>query len=67
MASAAPESAPVERRLELASASAGLQARLLQMRYLPTALVAEQLPAGSMELSHEVPRMALDGEHTGSG
>jgi hypothetical protein len=57
---AAPEGAPAERRLDLASASAGLQARLLQKRYLPTALIGEMLPAGSMEVSHEVPRMAAD-------
>ena len=62
--SLAEASTPPERRLELASASAGLQARLLQKRYLPTAVIVEQLPAGSMEMSHEVPRMASDAERS---
>jgi hypothetical protein len=59
--SLAEASTPPERRLELASASAGLQARLLQKRYLPTAVIVEQLPAGSMEMSHELALTHLSG------
>ena len=48
--------------LLLSSPSRAIGARLMKKLYLPTALIADELPAGSFEASSSVPRFATDAE-----
>ncbi len=60
----AVEMAAREEQLLLAAPSRAIGARLLQKQYIPTALLALELPAGTMEASGAVPRFATDAERS---
>ena len=48
--------------LLLSSPSRAIGARLMKKQYMPTALIALELPAGSLEMSACVPRFSNDAE-----
>ena len=48
--------------LVLSSPSRAIGARLMKKQYMPTALIALELPAGSLEMSACVPRFSNDAE-----
>jgi hypothetical protein len=58
------EMAAREEQLLLASPSKAISARMMQKQYMPTALLALDLPAGSIEASGAVPKFATDAERS---
>jgi hypothetical protein len=58
------EMAAQKEQLLLASPSRAIGARLMQKQYMPTALLALDLPAGSPEAGEAVPKFATDAERS---